>query len=79
MLQFNKSKASDFLNYKHIELQLVLLLKEQRNQRLDLANINALVKQLLVDKKLKQQALEYYGEDDDNIVATSPQTELEDK
>ncbi len=79
MLQFNKSKASDFLNYKHIELQLVLLLKEQRNQRLDLANINALVKQLLVDKKLKQQALEYYSEDDDNIVATSPQTELEDK
>ncbi len=65
MLQFKKSKASDFSNY-NISNQLDLLLKEQRNQRLDLANLNALVKQLLVDKGLQKQVDSYF-EDDKNI------------
>ncbi len=63
MLQFNKSKASDFSNY-NISNQLDLLLKEQRNQRLDLANINALVKQLLVNKGLQKQVDSYFEEDE---------------
>ncbi len=74
MLYFNKSRDPDFLNYKHIELQLDLLLKEQRNQRLDLANLNALVKHLLVDKGLQKQVDQYFEDDE-----TSPQTDLEDK
>ncbi len=74
MLQFKKSSDPDFLNYKHIELQLDLLLKEQRNQRLDLANLNALVKRLLVDKGLQRQVDQYFEDDQ-----TSPQTDLEDK
>ncbi len=60
MLQFKKSSDPDFLNYKHIELQLILLLKEQRNQRLDLANINALIKSLLADKGLQRQVDDYF-------------------
>ncbi len=67
MLYFNKSREPDFLNYKHIELQLDLLLKEQRNQRLDLANLNALVKHLLVDKGLQKQVDQYFEDDPKDI------------
>ncbi len=62
MLQFKKSSNPDFSNY-NIANQLDLLLKEQRNQRLDLANINALVKQLLVDRNLQKQVDEYFEDD----------------
>ncbi len=72
MLQFKKSSDPDFLNYKHILVQLDLLLKEQRNQRLDLANINALIKQRYADSGLQKQVDDFYEE-------TSPQTDLEDK
>lgn len=74
MLQFKKSSDPDFLNYKHILVQLDLLLKEQRNQRLDLANINALIKKSLVNKGLQLQVDKYFEDDE-----TSPQTDLEDK
>ncbi len=74
MLQFKKSSDPDFLNYKHISNSLDLLLKEQRNQRLDLANINALIKQLLIDKGLQKQVDQFFEDDE-----TSPQTDLEDK
>ncbi len=73
MLQFKKSSDPDFLNYKHIELQLDLLLKEQRNQRLDLANLNALTKRLLVDKDLQTTVDKYFERDE-----TSPQTDQDE-
>ncbi len=76
MLQFKKSSDPDFLNYKHIEHLLNLLLKEQRNQRLDLSVINSLVKSIVVDKGLQTQVDQYFNERDDE---TSPQTDLEDK
>ncbi len=66
MLQFKKSSNPDFSNY-NIVGKLDLLLKEQRNQRLDLANINALVKQLLVDKNLQKQVDAYFEEDTKDI------------
>ncbi len=72
MLSFKKSSDPDFLNNKHIEFQLDLLLKEQRNQRLDLANLNALVKQLLVDKGLQKQVDSYF-EDDQKIIPEEEQ------
>ncbi len=74
MLTFKKSSDPDFLKLKHILNSLDLLLKEQRNQRLDLANLNALVKQLLIDKGLQKQVDQYFEDDE-----TSPQTDLEDK
>ncbi len=68
MLQFKKSSDPDFLNYKHIELQLDLLLKEQRNQRLDLANINALIKSILANSSTQKQVTDFYeSEDTKNI------------
>ncbi len=68
MLQFKKSSDPDFLNYKHIELQLDLLLKEQRNQRLDLANINALIKSIIANSGVQKQVTDFYqSEDDKNI------------
>ncbi len=68
MLQFKKSSNPDFLNYKHIELQLDLLLKEQRNQRLDLANINALIKSIIANSGVQKQVTDFYqSEDDKNI------------
>ncbi len=72
MLQFKKSSDPDFLNYKHIIKLLDMLLTEQRNQRLDLANINALIKSKYADTGLQKQVDEFYEE-------TSPQTDLEDK
>ncbi len=67
MLQFKKSKASDFSNY-NISNQLDLLLKEQRNQRLDLANINALIKTLQATTGVQKQVDDFYeSEDTKNI------------
>jgi len=74
MLTFKKSSDPDFLKLKHIVNQLDLLLNEQRNQRLDLANINALVKSLTVNKDLQKQVDQYFDEDE-----TSPQTDTDDK
>ncbi len=71
MLQFKKSREPDLLNYTIIH-KLDLLLKEQVNQRLDLANLNALIKQKYADAGVQKQVDEFYEE-------TSPQTELEDK
>ncbi len=74
MLQFKKSSDPDFLNYKHIEHLLNLLLNEQRNQRLDLSVINSLLKTSNRDRNLQKQVDQYFEDDE-----TSPQTDLEDK
>ncbi len=73
MLQFKKSSDPDFLNYKHIEHLLNLLLKEQRNQRLDLANLNALIKSSHLDLNLQKQVDQYFEDDE-----TSPQTDTDE-
>ncbi len=67
MLQFKKSRDPDFLNYSIIH-KLDLLLKEQVQQRLDLANINAILKTKYADTGLQKQVDDYYEE-------TSPQTD----
>ncbi len=74
MLTFKKSSDPDFLNLKHIVHLLDLLLKEQRNQRLDLSAINALIKKNAMDHGLQKQVDQYFEDDE-----TSPQTDLEDK
>ncbi len=70
MLQFKKSSDPDFLNYKHIIHKLDLLLKEQVQQRLDLANINALLKRDNTNTGLQKQVDQYFEDDE-----TSPQTD----
>ncbi len=72
MLSFKKSSDPDFLNNLIVH-KLDLLLKEQVQQRLDLANINAILKEGFHDKNLQTQVDQYFEED------TSPQTDLEDK
>ncbi len=67
MLQFKKSKASDFSNYNMIG-KLDLILTEQRNQRLDLSVINSLIKKLIVDSGTQKQVDDFYeSEDTKNI------------
>ncbi len=82
MLQFKKSREPDFSNY-NIKHKLDLLLKEQVQQRLDLANINALLKSLMADSGVQKQVDDFYGQSPqdmaEEIEETSPQTDLEDK
>ncbi len=73
MLLLKKSKESDFFTNTIVH-KLDLLLKEQVQQRLDLSNINALLKSMMADSGLQKQVDEYFTEDE-----TSPQTDLEDK
>ena len=72
MLQFKKSSDPDFLNYKHIDHLLNLILKEQVNQRLDLSAINAMIKRLQADSGTQRQVDDFYDE-------TSPQTDPDDQ
>ncbi len=65
MLQFKKSSDPDFLNYKHISHLLDLILKEQRNQRLDLSAINALIKTLATNSGIQKQVDSYFKDTED--------------
>ncbi len=56
--------------YFSLTRQLELILKEQRNQRSDLAFITRLIQGAFTDKSLQRQVDDFYSDDE-----TSPQTE----
>ncbi len=73
MLSFKKSSDPDFLN-STIGIKLDLLLKEQRNQRLDLSVINSLLKSIKADIGVQKQVDDFFDDDE-----TSPQTDQSQK